>query len=99
MKYYSMYQLQSRNGNETKIYPNYIYKTLDIDTNGHISIDEMEKSLNFLVSVGLNQNSKDKFDVRTIFEELDLNKNDKIEPNEIDDSLESPSYLLVKLKN
>ena len=50
----------------------------------------MEKSLNFLVSVGLNQNSKDKFDVRTIFEELDLNKNEKIEPNEIDDSLESP---------
>ena len=58
----------------------------------------MEKSLNFLVSVGLNQNSKDKFDVRTIFEELDLNKNDKIEPNEIDDSLQSPSYLLVKIK-
>ena len=59
----------------------------------------MEKSLIFLVSDGLNQNSKDKFDVRTIFEELDLNKNDKIEPNEIDDSLQSPSYLLVKIKD
>ena len=59
----------------------------------------MEKSLSFLVSVGFNRNSKDKFDVRTIFGELDLNKNDKIEPTEIDDSLESPSYLLVKVKD
>ena len=59
----------------------------------------MEKSLNFLVSVSFNRNSKDKFDFRTIFGELDLNKNDKIEPNEIDDSLDSPSYLLVKVKD
>ena len=85
--------------NDTNIDPNYIYKTLDIDRNGFISIDEMEKSLNFLVSVGFNRNSKDKFDFRTIFGELDLNKNDKIEPTEIDDSLESPPYLLVKLKD
>ena len=85
--------------NDTNIDPNYIYKTLDIDRNGSISIDEMEKSLNFLVSVGFNRDSKDKFDVRTIFGELDLNKNDKIEPTEIDDSLESPPYLLVKLKD
>ena len=59
----------------------------------------MEKSQNFLASVGFNRNYKEKFEVRTIFEELDLNKNDKIEPNEIDDSLESPSYLLVKVKD
>ena len=55
----------------------------------------MEKSQNFLASVSFNRNSKEKFDVRKVFEELDLNKNDKIEPNEIDDSLEGPSYLLV----
>ena len=55
----------------------------------------MEKSINFLATVGLNRNSKEKFDVRTIFEKLDVNMNDKIEPYEIDDSLEGPSYLLV----
>ena len=59
----------------------------------------MEKSRNFLASVGLNRNSKDKFDVRAIFEGLDLNKNSKIEPSEIDNSLEGPSYLLVKVKD
>ena len=59
----------------------------------------MIKSLDFLASAGFNRNSKEKFDVRTIFEELDLNKNDKIEPNEIDDSLQSQSYLLVKIKD
>ena len=51
----------------------------------------MIKSLDFLASVGFNRNSKKKLDVRAIFEELDLNNNEKIEPNEIDDSLESPS--------
>ena len=59
----------------------------------------MERSMNFLASVGFNRNSKEKFEVKTIFEDLDLNKNDKIEPNEIDDSLEIPSYLLVKVKD
>ena len=59
----------------------------------------MEKSLSFLASVSFNRNSKEKFDVRTIFEKLDMNMNDKIEPYEIDDSLEKPSYLLVKVKD
>ena len=80
---------------------NYCYYDFghSIDTNGHITIDEMEKSLNFLASVSFNRNTKEKFDVGTIFEELDLNNNDKIEPNEIDDSLERSSHLLVKAKD
>ena len=94
--------MQSSYGNDTKVDPVdpwYIYNTLDIDANGHISIDEMEKSQEFLTTLGVNRHSNEKFGARTIFEELDLNKNEKIEPNEIDDSLGSPSYLLVKIKD
>ena len=94
--------MQSSYGNDTKgdpVDPWYIYNTLDIDTNGHISIDEMENSQEFLTTLGVNRHSNEKFDARTMFEELDLNKNEKIEPNEIDDSLGSPSYLLVKIKD
>ena len=70
------------------VYPLSIYKTLDKDKNGHISIKEMKKSKKFLESVMENANSTQKINVKKIFKNLDLNHNGKIEPKEIDKSLE-----------
>ena len=65
-----------------------IYKALDKDKNGHISIKEMKKSKRVLESFIGNRNSSQKINVKEVFKNLDLNKNGKIEPQEIDKSLE-----------
>ena len=65
-----------------------IYKALDKDKNGHISMKEMKKSKRVLESFIGNRNSSQKINVKEVFKNLDLNKNGKIEPQEIDKSLE-----------
>ena len=69
-------------------YPLKIYKTLDLNKDGHICLMEMKKSqkaVNILVN---HRNSSEKFEVEIVFKDLDKNNDGKIEPKEIDESLE-----------
>ena len=65
-----------------------IYKTLDLNKDGHISMMEMKKSQQDLDILIKHQNSSKKIDTEIVFKDLDKNNNGKIEPKEIDESLE-----------
>ena len=56
--------------------------------NGFISMEEMKESKKFLEHLLYSGNSSKEIDAVEIFKSLDLNKDERIEPNEIDDSLE-----------
>ena len=72
----------------TQGYPLIIYKTLDLNKDGHISMIEMKKSQQDLDILIQHKNSSKKIDAETVFKDLDKNNNGKIEPKEIDESLE-----------
>ena len=88
---------QSSNGkvNMKESFPLNIYKILDTNKDGHISIAEFKKSEEFVdgfvkssKASQKNRNSLKKINVENEFKQLDTNKNGKIEPKEIDISLE-----------
>ena len=68
-------------------FPLEIYKTLDLNKDGHICYLEMTKAQPLLDKFAGYQNLT-KFDANTAFKQLDKNQNGKIEPKEIDVSLE-----------
>jgi len=69
--------------------PMVIYKTLDINQDGHISADEFGRSTTYLKQFANYESSNEASSgMNNIFKTLDLNNNGKIEPNEIDNSLE-----------
>ena len=82
-------------------YPFTIYKTLDLNKDGHICLMEMKKSQQDLDKLIMHRNSSEKIDAEIVFKDLDKNNNGKIEPKEIDESLEDlPAFHQLKmLKN
>ena len=62
-----------------------IFKTLDINEDGSVSVDEMEKSKE---CINRFRSSRSEMNVTHILHDLDLNNDGLIQPNEIDDSLE-----------
>lgn len=72
--------------------PREIFHALDIDGDGHVSADEMEKSIRYLSkfrnSGGINGRlSLYQMNVTDIMHQLDLNNDGTIQPNEVDESL------------
>ena len=80
----------------TQSYPLTIYKTLDLNKDGHISMMEMKKSKHDLDILIQHRNSSEKIDAETVFKDLDKNNNGKIEPKEIDESLEDVTPFLQR---
>ena len=81
-------------------YPFTIYKTLDLNKDGHICLMEMKKSQQDLDKLIMHRNSSEKIDAEIVFKDLDKNKNGKIEPKEIDESLEDlPAFHQIKIPN
>ena len=71
-------------------HPLEIYKTLDLNKDGHICYTEMTKAQPLLDKFAGYRNLTT-IDANTAFKDLDKNKNGKIEPKEIDESLEGVS--------
>ena len=83
---------------QTQSYPLTIYKTLDLNKDGHISMVEMKKSKQDLDILIEHRNSTEKIDAEIVFKDLDTNNNGKIEPKEIDESLEDlPAFHQIKM--
>ena len=80
-------------------YPLTIYKTLDLDRDGHISMVEMKKSKQDLDILIKHRNSSEKIDAEIVFKDLDTNNNGKIEPKEIDESLEDVTPFLQRKRS
>ena len=79
-------------------YPFTIYKTLDLNKDGHICLMEMKKSQQDLDKLIMHRNSSEKIDAEIVFKDLDKNNNGKIEPKEIDESLEDlPAFHQLKM--
>ena len=72
--------------------PQHIFKTLDLNGDGYISKEEMEKSKDFLNTLTKQDNQRERSSKQispsTMFLQLDANNNGKIEPKEIDKSLD-----------
>ena len=64
--------------------PRTIFKTLDINEDGSVSVDEVEKSKEY---INRFRPSGSKMNVTHILRDLDLNNDGLIQPTEIDDSL------------
>ena len=103
-----MWIFQSRNGalDIKNSFPLNIYKILDINKDGHISIMEMKKSEEFgdafVKSSGAspkNRNSLEKINIENVFKELDKNNNGKIEPKEIDITLDGVNWVFLKIES
>ena len=77
-------------------YPFTIYKTLDLNKDGHICLMEMKKSQQDLDKLIMHRNSSEKIDAEIVFKDLDKNNNGKIEPKEIDESLEDVTPFLQR---
>ena len=82
-------------------YPLKIYKTVDLNKDGHICLMEMKKSQQALDILVNRRNPSGKIDAEIVFKDLDTNNNGKIEPKEIDESLEDVTPFLQRkmLKN
>ena len=76
-----------------------IYKTLDLNKYGHISMVEMKKSKQDLDIITKHRNSSEKIDAEIVFKDLDKNNNGKIEPKEIDESLEDVTPFLQRKRS
>ena len=70
-------------------YPLKIYKTLDLNKDGHICLMEMKKSQQALEILVNHRNPSEKIDAEIVFNDLDKNNDGKIVPKEIDESLEN----------
>merc|ERR1712203_519107 len=84
--------VSSHKHNQTSsIHPSEIFATLDGNRNGYITMEEMENNKEYLLSIAYSgkptEHQKEESQIRNIFQNLDLNVNEMIEPEEIDESL------------
>ena len=76
----------------------HIFKTLDIDRNGYISIDEFDESKAFLKAFRDDKKyGEEIFETESLFNELDMNNNGRIEPKEIDNTLDDVIDLSISM--